>query len=1239
MKKLLSIILAILMIAATVPFAFAAESDGVKTTLDISVGKIVISDSGVTLNSEAVEADPDGYIITGSSDNEDTALKIVNNSGSIITLDLVFENLDIYSKDYSTAFRVDGQSPVVLNILIKGTNRISADNHPAIAGEYCPDVRIINITKSEDSAIDFIRRDYEDYNIYESSSFAVYIDGEPVGYDGHIHKNTDNVQTCKGYKCDSCEMYFGERDEDAHRTEAEQTCKGYLCNICRNYFGEAGEHDLSEQFCKGYFCYDCDTWFGEGDENNHGWYYGWCDYCDLEYPEGLECEHDWDRWGECRLCAAECDHPTMKNGACTNCSYTLPFSLKTGKTVTYHSSFADALSKAADGSEIKLLKDYVDYNSVEIDKAITFDLNGNQWEQPSSASHVVKANVTFTDSVGGGYLGYGVSVASSCTFTGGSYRSIWIYYDYETEDTLEDYLGVCCGYYDDYSDELLDLSGETYCYGVTVKATHTGGTQACGGYQCEVCGEWYGEGTGNHTGGTQTCKGYQCEVCEKWYGEGSGIHTGGTQTCKGYQCEVCEEWYGEAGNHSGGTQTCKGYQCEVCEEWYGEAGDHSGDTQTCKGYKCETCGKFYGEAGDNHVNGDVGGFCDLCGGFIGAEIKAGDTYTVAKEEYIKFVPAVSGTYILSSSGDSDPCVKIFDSNLKYIDEEDDTGDELNFVFECEYTAGNTYYFKLYDYDEYYGYTVSLACYEHQGGTQTCKGYKCAACGEWYGEADENVHDWSKKDGICANGCGEACPHASYTEGVCDKCEYECAHEWGEGVLTRPTVETAGYYSYTCTLCGHSYTEPTKKADTTALNDVSMKVMEYIGNDNLTQEASNEIHNSYLDILKNNGNIFDEFGFVRGDLIEEDQPIIDEVTAELEKIIADADEKIASGEYVKANYNGIYQAIHRIKDKFHYEDVTDEGKAGLEEIKKRFEAMKADENTSAADVAEFEKEIEAYEEELDKGIEDGTLVSVRPEKIATKFSDNWNEKLEAEGLLDERDDFINNQKFTDEALAAVDEIENFLVSLEGTVAENAENLAKLNEMFNSVSASWENCLRGTHNFNDYEVTSPAKCGENAVETRTCWFCGETDEREVEGTALSDSFTKYEETEAPKCGVAGKEVAYCDHGCQTTDEREIPALEHIFLDYVSNGDATCTADGTKTAECANGCGKTDTVTDEGSILDHTDKDGDKLCDECKSEIVEICPDCGRKAHEESGISLYICIIISFIKLVVSFINAVK
>ena len=201
------------------------------------------------------------------------------------------------------------------------------------------------------------------------------------------------------------------------------------------------------------------------------------------------------------------------------------------------------------------------------------------------------------------------------------------------------------------------------------------------------------------------------------------------------------------------------------------------------------------------------------------------------------------------------------------------------------------------------------------------------------------------------------------EGTVDVTIKECAHEWGEGVLTRPTFETAGYYTYTCTLCGHSYTEPTKKADDTALNDASMKVMDYISNNTLTQEAANEIHNSYLDILKNNGNIFDEFGFVRNDLVEEDQPAINAVTAELEKIVADAEEKIASGEYVKADYTEVDEAIASVDEALENATISEEMANELSDIKSQLEALKENENTSMADAAELLERVKAVAETM------------------------------------------------------------------------------------------------------------------------------------------------------------------------------------------------------------------------------------------------------------------------------------
>ncbi len=308
---------------------------------------------------------------------------------------------------------------------------------------------------------------------------------------GDEHDHIGGTQTCKGFMCEVCENWYGEAG-DQHDLSTEQTCKGYRCNLCYRYFGEIGEHSLStEQTCMGYWCEYCYEWFGEADTSKHSWYYGYCDYCDAEYPVDEECSHDLDNKGACRTCGYQCSHEILENGTCTICFYALPFSLTTGETVTYHGSFPDAFDKAEDGSIIKLLKDYMDYNSVEINKAIILDLNGKEWTQPSSGSFDVTANATFTDSVGGGYLGYGLHLYSPVTFSGGSYKYIGIYH--ETDDMIGDYLADCSACFDRYTDEPIDTTDEEYVLGVTIKFNHNLGEQTCKGYQCEDCGEYFGE--------------------------------------------------------------------------------------------------------------------------------------------------------------------------------------------------------------------------------------------------------------------------------------------------------------------------------------------------------------------------------------------------------------------------------------------------------------------------------------------------------------------------------------------------------------------------------------------------------------------------------------------------------------------------------------------------------------------------------------------------------------------------
>ena len=204
------------------------------------------------------------------------------------------------------------------------------------------------------------------------------------------------------------------------------------------------------------------------------------------------------------------EHTDYENGKCVVCKYALPFEVTTGETVAYYSSFEDALNNAQDGSTVKLMRDIDDDGYKTIDKAITLDLNGYEWVQPSSDDIDVFANVTFTDSFGGGFCWYELRLNCPVTFIGGSYYFVGI--RFETEDKLADYLGTCSEYYDYWTDELLDLSDATNSGGrVKIVLEHTGGTQTCKGYKCDECYEWYGKADAT----AHSFVGGICEFCSE----------------------------------------------------------------------------------------------------------------------------------------------------------------------------------------------------------------------------------------------------------------------------------------------------------------------------------------------------------------------------------------------------------------------------------------------------------------------------------------------------------------------------------------------------------------------------------------------------------------------------------------------------------------------------------------------------------------------------------------------------
>lgn len=132
--------------------------------------------------------------------------------------------------------------------------------------------------------------------------------------------------------------------------------------------------------------------------------------------------------------------------------------------------------------------------------------------------------------------------------------------------------------------------------------------------------------------------------------------------------------------------------------------------------------------------------------------------------------------------------------------------------------------------------------------------------------------------------------------------------------------------------------------------------------------------------------------------------------------------------------------------------------------------------------------------------------------------------------------------------------------------------------------------------NWVTDTPATLTTTGIQHEEC-LCGA---KRNEGTVIPIQtcahahLTHHDRVEATCVATGNIEYWHCDDCNKNLDSvnTEIPDITipidntaHVFTNYVSDNNATCTADGTKTAQCDHGCGATDTVTDTGSMTQHT------------------------------------------------------
>ena len=127
----------------------------------------------------------------------------------------------------------------------------------------------------------------------------------------------------------------------------------------------------------------------------------------------------------------------------------------------------------------------------------------------------------------------------------------------------------------------------------------------------------------------------------------------------------------------------------------------------------------------------------------------------------------------------------------------------------------------------------------------------------------------------------------------------------------------------------------------------------------------------------------------------------------------------------------------------------------------------------------------------------------------------------------------------------------------------------------------------------------------------------------------------DAQAVSCTAIGWDAyEYCT-ACDYTTYNEIPATNH--KDTLVKVDAkapTCTEIGWDAYEYCTECDYTTYV--EIPVVDHEDADNDGVCDICGEQL--ICPDCDRPAHEETGVAMFICLLIGLFKLIYTFVTSI-
>lgn len=137
----------------------------------------------------------------------------------------------------------------------------------------------------------------------------------------------------------------------------------------------------------------------------------------------------------------------------------------------------------------------------------------------------------------------------------------------------------------------------------------------------------------------------------------------------------------------------------------------------------------------------------------------------------------------------------------------------------------------------------------------------------------------------------------------------------------------------------------------------------------------------------------------------------------------------------------------------------------------------------------------------------------------------------------------------------------------------------------------------HTYGEWVVTAEPTCDTNGVKTRTCTGCTDKDEGHTQTELIGKKGHNYGEWEITKkstCVEEGSQRRYCDR-CKTWEVQTTPKGGHNRVaDYAV--EATCTAPGKTAGSHCSICGYVFVAQQEVPMKEHMDLNGDGRCEGC-------------------------------------------